>query len=159
MFYLSDKDGSPVFAGDPSCMNHRIFEFDPKKLDYFLKQFLMWDRITSDVYTMKGETAEFYIPSGFYIYVGSWDGATDWVPIEELIDRDITVFVMSQNMDDWRLETLSVVGVTEQSFYYPVTKSPMPVSNIGGKRVFLMSSVDQYHKFKDQPPNIFFVDT
>ena len=158
MFYLTANEGCPAFAGNPEVMNHRIYEFDGKRLDYFLKQHLIWDRFTSDVYTVKVGSFEFYIPAGVYIYAGSWDGITDWIPIEELIDRDITIFTMDEGMGDWRLENLDLESVTEQSFYIPTTKNPLPIGTINGKRVILISLVDQYHKFKDQPPNIFFAE-
>lgn len=158
MFYLTPNQGSPAFAGDSEVMNHKIFEFDPKKLDYFPKQHLIWDRITSDIYTVKIGNFEFYVPAGVYVYSGSWDGVTDWIPIEELIDRDITVFTMAEGMDDWRLDPIELESVSEQSYFIPTSKNPIPISNINGSRVILISLIDQYHKFKDHPPNIFFAE-
>lgn len=159
MFFLRETN-PPLFAGEKSCMDHKIYEFDIKKEDYMLKQFVDWDYITTDVYTLVTEdNLAFYLPSGHYVYVGSEDGIVDWILSDELIDRDMEVFVIGKDFDKWKLAQLKLVSVYGMAYYYPVSKSPIPFTDMTGEWLIVNSSVDQYHKLKNHAPNIFFMET
>lgn len=156
MFYLREQH-PPLWAGDKAVMDQQFYEFDVKKEDYFLKQFISWDRISTDIYTMQTDRGqEFYVPAGFYVFVGSEDGSVDWVLSDELVDRDIETFVISAEFNRWELKVMRVTAITPHFFYYPFTKNPVPITNMNANEVIIISSVDQYHKLKKHAPSMFF---
>jgi hypothetical protein len=159
MFFLREVS-PPLFAGDKETMDSKIYEFDVKKEDYMLKQFVDWDYITTDIYTLHtDDNRVFYVPSGHYVYVGSEDGIVDWILIDELIDRDVEVFVIHNQFKDWFLKRLYLDNVYATSYYYPVTKNPVPFTDMKGEWMIINSSIDQYHKLKNTRPNIFFMES
>lgn len=160
MLYLSPEGFSPLQGVERVSIYERIFEFDPGARDYVYKRFLLWDKITSDVFTLKTNITNttIYVPSGFYVFVGSDEGASDWIMVDELIGRDIEVFCISSDFNDFVLETVSLTSVVETTFYYPMTKNPIPVTDLYNKKVFLCCSSDPYLRLKSIPVGEFFVN-
>lgn len=159
MFYMRELT-PPLLSTRVDTMDQRLYEFDPKKEDYMLKQFVVWDHVDVDFFTLVTDNGvEFYLPSGYYVFAGSESGDVDWILTDELIDRDIEVFVINKEFNNWSLQNLSLTHVTDQEFYYPDTKNPVPMTDMTGDYTVIVSSIDQYHKLKNMPSNVFFSES
>jgi hypothetical protein len=135
-------------------LDQRIFEFNlkPDKEDYFLNYFLNWDRVVGDVYTLKIGGHTFQIGAGLYVFVGCEDADGDWAIIDEIIGRDIQIFMTTPNMTSWSFEEPSLLGINSNGgYYFPSSRNPIPVVSNDGEAIIMVSVVDQYrsHKGRD----------
>jgi hypothetical protein len=129
----------------------RVFEFCTKKEDYFLNYFLNWDKIIGDVYQLKIGNHNFNVGSGFYVFIGCDDADGDWAIIDEIIGRDIQIFTLDPKISTWSFNTPTLKGVNENTtYYYPMTRSPIPVVSNDGQAMIMVSSVDQYRSTKER---------
>ena len=152
----SDKTDTYDPRHSEEVFGKRIFEFDVSKDDYILKYISNWEETVGE-YIIEVGGLRYTIPSGVYIYCGCESGSTDWVLIDEMINRDISVFQMDIDFGSWELSRLELRGMTEQSLFLPSTKNPIPIADITGKKTIVMAYHDMYHKFKDKEFGVLFV--
>lgn len=148
---------SAIDITNPDNLGQKFFEFCPVSDDYFLNFHFNWDVVTSTVYVFTSGRFTFQIPSGFYIFIGCPTGLNDWILIDEIIDRDIEVFVMPTSLGSWSLQEFQLKDIMTIEYVYPSTKNPVPMLDETGKVCVIASPVDQYHKFKNKDDNCLFV--
>jgi hypothetical protein len=135
-----------------------VYDYDIKKSDYFLRHRAQWE-VTKPEYAIEVGGKRYHLPSGIYLFCGCEYGSTDWVLIDEIINRDIPVFQMDNDFQSWELHqvNLSQNQSVPTELYLPVTKSPLPVSDVSGTRCIIIAYHDMYHKLKDLDATALFV--
>ena len=152
----SDKIETYDTRSSTEVFGKRIFEFDVNKEDYMLRYFSTWEETIGEFIIDVGGY-RYMIPSGVYIYCGCESGSTDWVMIDEMINRDISVFQMDTDFGSWDLSEIKLHSMTKQTIYLPSTKNPLPIADVSGTRTIVMAYHDMYHKLKDKDYGILFV--
>lgn len=155
--YLLGAEDKPVDILNHDNIGKKIFEFCPQKEDYFLNFYFNWEKIKSEVFVFKAGRITFQIPSGFFLFIGSPCGMNDWIMVDEIIDRDIEVFVMPTSLGSWTLQKFQLIDVLELEYIYPQTKNPIPLLDQSGRLCVISSPADQYHKFKNKDDGTLFV--
>lgn len=135
---------SSIFV--PECVGSKYLEFKPEKNDYFLISTVAWDRVTTSIYQIDFGGALFYIPSGMFILISDETGETDWLMVDEIIGRDITVPIISNNLKRHRVYSPKLSGVFTGQYYWPMTKGIIPVTN--EMYTIILSNRCQYLKTK-----------
>lgn len=140
-----------------STVGRRVFDYSIKDEDYLLRHHISWEKVASD-YCISVNGYKFHIPSGMYIFCGCVSGNTDWIMIDELINREVEVFLLSLDFDSWALHQPEFQAFEmNEVVYLPSTKSPLPVADMTGSRAIIISSTDVYHKMKDKDFSAMFV--
>lgn len=140
-----------------TCLSERFYEFCPQKEDYFLNFYINWSKVRSKVFVFKVGRIRFHIPTGFYIFVGSADGTTDWMLIDEVVDRNIEAFVTPTSIGSWSLQELELIDYVDMTYFYPDTRNPVPLVDESERYCVIVSAADQYHKFKNKDHGTLFV--
>lgn len=156
MFYIDEND-RPCASSSIDTIEKRLFQFDVDAEDYFLRYFVTWDKIQTDFYRIELNGAVFNIPSGMYILCGCDGGSQDWIMVDEIVGRPIEIILINNNYRSWSFCRPVVTDLYNGVCYTPMSKSPIPVTDASGKKVIIVSTVDQYHKLKDRDYDIFFV--
>lgn len=156
MFYIDGND-RPCSSLSADVIEKRLFHFDVDKEDYFLRYFITWDKVQTDMYRLDLDGCIFSIPSGVYILCGCDGGSQDWILVDEIVGRPIEIILINNNYRSWSFCRPVVTDVHNDVYYAPMTKSPIPITDSSSKKVIIISSVDQYHKLKDRDYDIFFV--
>ena len=134
----------------------RIYEFDVQKEDYILKPHLIWDEVIGE-YKISVGGYKYIVPSGVYLFCGDDNGSTDWILVDEIINRDIMVFQMNMDFGEHRVEPIEFDGMCNVSLFMPKTNTPKPIADLSGKRTIVISNHDMYHKLKDLPYDALFI--
>ena len=156
MYFINqhEKPASSISADTPEG---RIFIFDTEEEDYFLQMCIAWDKITTTFYKIQLGESIYNIPSGTFILCGCDGGSQDWIDVEELVWRPIEVILINHNYRSWDFVQPKFIDMYEGFCYFPMTKSPIPVTDAMGLKNIIVSSSDQYRKLKDKDYDIFFV--
>lgn len=156
MYFINqyEKPASSISADTPEG---RIFIFDTEEEDYFLQMCIAWDKITTTFYKIRLGESIYNIPSGTFILCGCDGGSQDWIEVEELVGRPIEVILINNNYRSWDFVQPKFIDMYEGFCYFPMTKSPIPVTDAMGLKNIIVSSSDQYRKLKDKDYDIFFV--
>ena len=157
MKFLTTNDRS-IDANDPSSIGEYVYEYDVEKEDWMLRQRVLWDKIISDVYTFRLGSYRFKIPSGIYIYTGDYGGCMDWIISDEIIGRDLEVYIMPTSLTSWNLEKPVLESVTtDATFFMPSVKTPLAYVDQSGTKTIFASVNDQYHAMKNNSFSTMFV--
>ena len=158
MRFLTETDKSPSIFDDTS-MESRVFVFCPSREDYFLTYNASWrTEKNATVYRFSLGNRYFTIPSCVYVCVACQSGSIDWMLTDDLIGKNMSLLTMSRELKNWKFEELWFSGKENKTYHIPITKNPYPVvDDTRGDLVILVSSVDQYHKFKNFEYSVFFV--
>lgn len=137
----------PLDAFDPESINHQFFELKLSEMDYFLNFRINWDVISTPLFEMAIGGSLFYIPSDFHVMIADVYGNVDWIPVNEMIDREVEVAVFDPSFETWRLDHPRLTNkVTDKEFHWPMTKNVVPI--LSSNNVILLSQKDHYHKTK-----------
>ena len=157
MFFLGAGD-EPVNAYDPQSIGEYTSEFNMQQEDWMLKQHIIWDSIKSDVFHFRLGKWKFQIPSGVYLFTGCPSGSMDWIISDEIIGREIEIFIMPPSFTSWSLEIPVLESVQHNAkFFAPSTKNPTAMMDNSVYRCIVTSVNDQYHKMKNKYYNTLFV--
>lgn len=157
MFFLGAGD-EPVNAYDPQSIGDYTIEFNMQQEDWMLKQHIIWDSIKSDVFHFRLGKWKFQIPSGVYLFTGCPSGSMDWIISDEIIGREIEIFIMPPSFTSWSLEIPVLESVQHDvKFFAPSTKNPTAMMDNAALRCVVTSVNDQYHKMKNKDYNTMFV--
>jgi len=130
------------------CMH--IFEFKPDKMDFFLTRTFAWEEITSMVYLFKMGNDFFSIPSGLYVLLCDDYGTVDCIMIDELIGRDIGILVFDSGLSSPDSNMIELVDAKSKKYYWPNSNNMIPITSNSGKKVILLSRIDQWKSTKDK---------
>lgn len=144
-------------ADDSDTVGKHLYEFNIERDDYFYMMRLIWDEILVDVYEFSLDTKNtVMIPSGMYILIADEFGQVDWISVDEIVNRDIEVLVLSKNFSSWTLKSLKLKDMHENStIFLPNTKNPMPISNENGQQILIVSKTDQFKNTVNKTVNNF----
>lgn len=144
MKFLGEGD-KIVDCSKQENLDQRVFEFCTKKEDYFLNYFSLWERTIGDVYQVRIGNHAFDIGAGLYVFIGCEDADGDWAIIDEIIGRDLQVFMMNTGVSEWDFKTPRLNQLYENvEYYFPQTRNPMPIVSNDGEKIIMVSVVDQY---------------
>lgn len=155
--FLINEENQPIDARQEDVMTKRFIEFCTIRDDYFLVTNLLWDVITTELYTFDIGGKKFEIPAGMYLLCGCASGSQDWIQTEAIIGRPIDVVVMCDQYKRWNLVTPEFVSSRVGTVYYPSTKQPVPLIDPTGKSILISSPIDLHQKMKDKPFDVFFI--
>jgi hypothetical protein len=155
MFYIRETN-EVESAFNEDCVNHKYFEYKPDKDDYLLTYNVSWDEMLTDIYQFRVGMKNLFIPSGIYLFCGDEFGTSDWILSDEIIGRDIPIFTSNIDMTGWKSVIPKLVNTFPETFYYPLSKNPIPVADQTGTITIVTSRVDQYHKLSDRDFGSFF---
>lgn len=155
MYYC--KEGvAPSPATDIDSTAAHIYEFSVQKEDYFYNLRMSWENITSPAYELRFGNSVIVVPSGLYVVLCDESGVIDWVLVDEVIGRDMSIMLLSPNMKSWSIQTPVLVEYHEEYEYYlPKTENALPITNQNNDGVIVVSRADQYSLTKDKLVDIF----
>jgi len=157
MFYINAEDAA-VDSFNESCVQEKIFVFNPEQEDYFLENFYFWDCVTTEVFDVEIANRMFTIPSGTYILCGCAGGSQDWILIDEMIARPIDVFVIGKGFRGFSLSDMVLKNHRTDSFYLPApSKNPIPITDSTASRIIITSQTDAYSRMKDKDYDIYYI--
>lgn len=156
MNFLNGKM-EPVSSKCDSCIESRVFDFSIEEEDYFLNYHATWDLIEGDSFTVEIGGGIFNIPSGLYLLCVCEDGNSDWIMIDEIIGRDIGIFTMPISMRSFSPKRMRVRDFHVDRSYFPLSRTPVPLTDGEGTVVILASTIDQHSKMKGKEFDIFVV--
>jgi len=156
MYYIGERDVQ-LDASEPSVVSSRIYEFCPVDEDYFTMLTVFWNEYNGTIYHFNIGDHLFKVPAGMYICVGCESGNIDWILSDELIDRGMTAILMTHEFKLDGFSEIRMIGYESGSMFVPSSKNPLPVTSEVGNHLILVSSVDQYHKYKNKDYVTFFV--
>lgn len=127
-----------------------LFELDIEESDYMYHRRLCWDHFRGDVYKFDIGNTKIEIPSTFYIMITDEYGEIDWIPVDEIIDRDIDVVTVDKDFSAWRMERLVLIDqLVAQDYAFPQTKNAIPIST-DGKRCVIIAKADKHTETGDK---------
>lgn len=145
MNYIGEGD-VPIPAENEECASKRLLEFntDTKKWDFYLTYKIAWDLIEAQMFEMEIGNGKFNIPSGLYVMIGDDYGEIDWIMIDELFSRPLSISTLDTNFKNWGCSEPRATGVYEGSIFWPSTKHIIPV--VDNETVILVSEKDQHNR-------------
>lgn len=152
MNYIGENDAY-VDAFKENCIEHRIMEFNVDKKDFFLVNKIIWDSIKCSFYDVEIGGGVFSIPAGHFIMIGDEYGDIDWIVIDELFSRSLSVACFDMDFRNWSVSDVRVSDVYSGEIFWPNTKHIIPIQSNGV--TILLSEKDQHHKTQDQQIEIF----
>tara|TARA_Y100000593_G_scaffold94592_1_gene194484 strand:+ start:3077 stop:3550 length:474 start_codon:yes stop_codon:yes gene_type:complete len=156
--YFLNEEMKAVSSKTVSCVDSQIFEFSIEDEDYMLGFQPTWDVIQGDFYSIRVGKINMDIPAGTYILCSCHDGNIDWIMIDELIGRDIMVLCISNSLRSWNLHPVELRDFHRNGeCYFPMVRSPFPVTSEDCAGIVLVSSIDQHSKMKDKTFEVFFI--
>lgn len=153
---LIDENYKPFdisIGGDVDLFRH-YFEFDYRNMDMMLKRSHMWYH-TAELtwYTLKIGKNTIELPEHMHLMVADYlNDEVDWIRVEELIDREMTTFVYTIDLepDSWVQEEVRVTSVSlgnDRRCQLPFTSNAFPVA-LGDRHSVLISEKDIYVQTK-----------
>jgi hypothetical protein len=124
---------------------------DSKNLDFFLRQCLLWQNITSDAYKIRIGDASVWLPFNYHLLLGDFDSGLDCISPQEILNRPFQAITFSNTLDESTiiLKDIKVIGYEEErTFIVPFEKGIFPIL-AGNDRAVLVSSKDFYNKIKN----------
>lgn len=142
MKYITEEGHDSWFA--ETQISGWLTEFSLEKEDYFLNYRLSWKRISGTFYHFRVGDAVVSIPTGFYVLVTEPFGDLDWVQSDELITRELDLFVSNPELNAWTPVPARFFRQTEETIVWPSSKNIIPM--VTGDITVLLSEKDMYNK-------------
>jgi hypothetical protein len=142
-------DGKGARLDDLAAVASEIFEFKTDVVDFLLARTFSWQEITSMVYFFKLGNEVFQIPSGMYIVLTDEFGSIDCMMVDEIIGRDVEILCMNAELNNIDNASAEVLDAKNKKHFWPNSNNIIPVTSESGKRVVLLSRVDQFKAVKD----------
>lgn len=134
-----------IVPADEHSAGEFVYELDLSTKDYMLNRSLMWDHFRDDVYVFQIGNKILNIPATMYILISDEYGTVDWIHVEEIIDRDITVVTLDREFTSWQLHKLELLDQkTSEVYSLPKTSNALPISTDGDCFVVISKS-DQHN--------------
>ena len=133
---------------DESVIEKPTYEYSYKENDYFLKHHTAWDCAVVE-YLISINGYQYMLPSGMYLLVGEIYGDQDWVYIDELIGREIEVFQTDTEFSELSFGKVELLDSVDVEVFYPQCKQIIPIADMTGEKVIMVSKSDHYHNLKN----------
>ena len=144
MMYISSENSVKIPFSDENCCSQFFYEFSMEKLDYFYVLKPIWDSFATQNYYFLIAGAKICVPSGLYVMICDEYGDLDWIPVDEIIGRDISLLVINDKFNGWDHVKPELLEAKSDTVYIPSTKSVLPLTDSKNSKMILVCRTDQY---------------
>lgn len=143
MRYITDVENSVSWT-DKSVIGNWITEYSYEKNDYFMNYRIMWNEVSGDMYVYRIGKDIIEIPTTFNIMIGDVYGNVDWIPVEELMNRNLDIVVLDTEFRNVSIQNATYITTKKGSVYWPSTPNVIPMQV--GDKVVVLTEKDVYAK-------------
>jgi hypothetical protein len=142
--FLANEELEKTPITDENCCSKFFYEFNMEKLDYFYVYKAIWDSFSTMNYHFDVGGANICIPSGMYVMISDEYGDIDWIPVDEIIGRDIDLLVINSKYSGWEVIRPRLFDSKSDTVFIPNTKGVIPVTDQKHSKFVLVCRTDQY---------------